>query len=139
MSTAHHQDIDAHSGVSTTGHEWDGIKELNNPLPKWWLYILYASIVWSIGYFVVYPAIPLVTTHTPGLLGWTSRGAVSQDLAELVALRAPMVSRLEKADVEEIAKDPTLRDFALAQGRAAFGDNCAPCHGAGGGGAVSYP
>ncbi|MFZ9500309.1 MAG: cytochrome-c oxidase, cbb3-type subunit III [Beijerinckiaceae bacterium] len=139
MSTAHHKDVDALSGTSTTGHEWDGIRELNTPLPKWWLYMFYATIVWSIGYFVVYPAIPLATGFTPGVWNWTSRGAVTQELAELAAQRAPMTSALEKASVQEIAGADTLRAFALARGRAAFGDNCAPCHGAGGGGAVSYP
>jgi cytochrome c oxidase cbb3-type subunit 3 len=139
MSTAHHEDIDLHTGTATTGHEWDGIKELNTPLPKWWLYILYATIVWAIGYVIVYPAIPLISTHSPGLFGWTSRGAVSEDLAALTAQRAPMVSALEKTDLADIVKEPTLRSFALAQGKAAFGDNCAPCHGAGGGGAVSFP
>jgi cytochrome c oxidase cbb3-type subunit 3 len=139
MSTAHHDDVDAVSGTSTTGHEWDGIRELNTPLPKWWLYMFYATIVWSIGYFVVYPAIPLATSFTPGLWNWSSRGAVTQELAELAAQRAPMTNALAKASVQEIAKTDSLRAFALAQGRAAFGDNCAPCHGAGGGGAVSYP
>jgi cytochrome c oxidase cbb3-type subunit 3 len=139
MSTAHHDDIDAVSGSTTTGHEWDGIRELNTPLPKWWLYMFYATIVWSVGYFIVYPAIPLATGFTPGLWNWSSRGAVTQELAELAAQRAPMTDALAKASLQEIAKSESLRGFALARGRAAFGDNCAPCHGAGGGGAVSYP
>ena len=139
MSGAPHEDIDAHSGTATTGHEWDGIRELNTPLPKWWLYILYATIVWAIGYIIVYPAIPLISGHTPGVAGWTSRGAVTQELAQLTQQRAPMTSTLEKASFSEITKDERLRTFALAQGRAAFGDNCAPCHGAGGGGAFSFP
>lgn len=139
MSGAPHEDIDAHTGTATTGHEWDGIRELNTPLPKWWLYILYATIVWAIGYIIVYPAIPLISGHTPGVAGWTSRGAVTQELAQLTQQRAPMTSALGKASFPEITADERLRTFALAQGRAAFGDNCAPCHGAGGGGAVSYP
>ena len=139
MSSAPHEDIDAHTGTATTGHEWDGIRELNTPLPKWWLYILYATIVWAIGYIIVYPAIPLISGHTPGLLGWSSRAAVTDDLAQLTRQRAPMTSALEKASFADVAKDERLRSFALAQGRAAFGDNCAACHGAGGGGAVSYP
>ncbi|MDB5569031.1 MAG: ccoP [Hyphomicrobiales bacterium] len=139
MTPAHQEDIDAHTGTATTGHEWDGIRELNTPLPKWWLYILYGTIVWAIGYIVVYPAIPLVSSFTPGLSGWSSRAAVTQDLADLTQQRAPMVDALAKASLQEIGKDDRLRGFALAQGRAAFGDNCAPCHGAGGGGAVSFP
>ena len=139
MTTAHQQDIDPHTGTSTTGHEWDGIRELNTPLPKWWLYMFYATIVWSLGYFVVYPSWPLISSHTPGVLGWSSRGAVTQELASLQQKRAPMVSALSQASLADIAKDEKLRGFAVAQGRAAFGDNCAPCHGAGGGGAVGYP
>ena len=139
MTSAHQQDIDPHTGTSTTGHEWDGIRELNTPLPKWWLYMFYATIVWALGYFVVYPAWPLLYSHTPGVLGWSSRGAVTQELASLQLKRAPMVSALSQASLPEIVKDDKLRGFAVAQGRAAFGDNCAPCHGAGGGGAVGYP
>ncbi len=139
MTSAHKEHIDPHTGTSTTGHEWDGIRELNTPLPKWWLYMFYATIVWALGYFVVYPSWPLISSHTPGLLGWSSRGAVTQELAALQHKRAPMVSALSQASLPEIVKDDKLRGFAVAQGRAAFGDNCAPCHGAGGGGAVGYP
>lgn len=139
MTTAHNQDIDAHTGTATTGHEWDGIRELNTPLPKWWLYIFYATIVWAIGYVIAYPAWPLVSSYTPGVLGWSSRGAVTADLEQLQKQRAPMVSALSAASFPEIAKDEKLRGFAVAQGRAAFGDNCAPCHGSGAGGSVGYP
>jgi cytochrome c oxidase cbb3-type subunit 3 len=139
MTSAHNQDIDAHTGTATTGHEWDGIRELNTPLPKWWLYIFYATIVWAIAYVIAYPAWPLVSSYTPGVLGWTSRGAVTADLEQLQKQRAPMVSALSAASLAEISKDEKLRGFAVAQGRAAFGDNCAPCHGSGGGGAVGYP
>lgn len=139
MTTAPHQDIDAHTGTATTGHEWDGIRELNTPLPKWWLYIFYATIVWSLGYFILYPSWPLLSTHTPGVLGWSSRGAVRADLEQLQTQRAGMVSALSAASLAEIAKDDKMRSFAVAQGRAAFGDNCAPCHGSGGGGSVGYP
>lgn len=139
MTPAHQQDIDPHTGTSTTGHEWDGIRELNTPLPKWWLYMFYATIVWALGYFVAYPSWPMLSSHTPGVLGWSSRGSVTQELASLQHKRAPMVSALSQASLEQIVKDDKLRSFAMAQGRAAFGDNCAPCHGAGGGGAVGYP
>ena len=139
MTSAHNQDIDAHTGTATTGHEWDGIRELNTPLPKWWLYIFYATIVWAIGYVIAYPAWPLVSSFTPGMLGWSSRGAVTADLEQLQKQRAPMVSALAAASLADIAKDEKLRGFAVAQGRAAFGDNCAPCHGSGGGGAAGYP
>ncbi|NJO54440.1 MAG: cytochrome C oxidase Cbb3, partial [Bacteroidales bacterium] len=82
---ADHKEIDAVSGMATTGHEWDGIKELNTPLPRWWLWIFYACIVWSIGYWIVYPAWPLITTHTKGVLGYSSRASLAQDMEALAA------------------------------------------------------
>ncbi|WP_296713011.1 cytochrome-c oxidase, cbb3-type subunit III [Rhodoblastus sp.] len=134
-----HQDIDAATGTATTGHEWDGIKELNTPLPKWWLYILYATMVWAVGYWFLYPAIPLPGGHTAGLLGWTSRGAVTADLQDLQAQRAAMVGQLNKSTLQQIAADPKLAEFARAYGRSSFGVNCAPCHGSNGQGSVGYP
>ena len=134
-----HQDIDAATGTATTGHEWDGIKELNTPLPKWWLYVLYATMIWSVGYWILYPAIPLPSGPTRGLLGWSMRSAVTQDLAELRADRAPMVNELNKSTLQQIASDPKLAEFARAYGHSAFGVNCAPCHGANGQGSKGYP
>lgn len=135
----HHPEIDAATGRSTTGHEWDGIKELNSPLPKWWLYIFYATIVWSIGYWIVYPAWPLVTNYTKGAFGYASRQDIIRDLDALKALRAERSGALARTDLADIAKDPTLLTFALAQGKAAFGDNCAPCHGLSATGARGFP
>jgi cytochrome c oxidase cbb3-type subunit 3 len=131
--------VDPVTGTATTGHDWDGIRELNTPLPRWWLWALYLTIVWAIGYWVVYPAWPLVSSYTTGAFGWQSRAAVATDLNDLKAQRAPMTTRLAAASLTEIAADPTLGDFARAQGRSAFAENCAPCHGAGGGGAKGYP
>jgi cytochrome c oxidase cbb3-type subunit 3 len=134
-----HQDIDAATGTATTGHEWDGIKELNTPLPKWWLYLLYACMIWALGYAILYPTIPLPGGHTSGLLGWSSRGAVTADLQELALQRAPFVNQLNKSTLQQINSDPKLAEFARAYGRSAFGNNCAPCHGSGGQGSVGYP
>ena len=131
--------IDAVTGTATTGHEWDGLRELNTPLPRWWLWLFYMTIVWAVGYWIVYPAWPLLTSSTQGVLGWHTRSAVESDLAELKALRGPMVQKLAAASVADIVANPQLLDFARAQGRVAFADNCAPCHGAGGGGAKGYP
>lgn len=132
-------DVDAASGTPTTGHEWDGIKELNTPLPRWWVWLFYATIVWSVGYWVVYPALPLIGSFTTGLIGYSSRGQVAADVRDLQAGRSGMVAKLNGATLADIEKDPTLFAFATAQGRAAFGNNCAPCHGIGGGGAKGYP
>jgi cytochrome c oxidase cbb3-type subunit 3 len=133
------QHIDAVTGTATTGHSWDGIRELDTPLPRWWLWIFYATILWSIGYWVVYPSWPLLTSYTMGAFNWQSRTAVVADLAELKALRAPMMDKLAVAKLDQIVADPQLLDFARATGFAAFRDNCAPCHGAGGGGGRGYP
>ena len=134
-----HKHIDALTGTATTGHSWDGIRELNTPLPRWWLWTFYLTIIWSIGYWVVYPAWPMVTDATKGLFGYNSRAAVVEDLTALHAMRGPMMQQLASASTAEIAASPQLIDFARAQGRVAFADNCAPCHGAGGGGAKGYP
>ncbi len=133
-----HKHVDAHSGMGTTGHEWDGIRELNTPLPRWWLNILYATIVWAVFYCIAYPAIPLIQSFTPGVLGWSSRQSVNDELASLRAQREPIVAALSQASLDEIAHNPQLRTFAMAQGKAAFANNCAPCHGAGGGGSKGY-
>ena len=136
---ADHQDIDKLTGTATTGHEWDGIHELNTPLPRWWLWTFYATIIWAIGYWVVYPAWPLITNATQGVFGWHTRSAVVADLDELKTLRGPMMAKLAGTPVAQIINDPQLVEFARAQGRVAFVDNCAPCHGAGGGGGKGYP
>jgi len=132
-------EIDKLTGTATTGHEWDGIKELNTPLPRWWLWTFYACIVWAVGYWIVYPTWPLLTGSTEGLFGWHTRSAVVADLDQLKVLRGPMAEKLAKASLQEIAGDPQLLDFARAQGKTAFADNCAPCHGQGGTGGKGYP
>ena len=124
---------DSVSGQMTTGHEWDGLKELNTPLPKWWLYTFYATILFSLVWVVLYPALPI--SGATGLLGWTARGALPAQQAAERARIEPMMARLRAATPEQIAADPELRAFALAGGRVAFANNCAGCHGAGGQGA----
>ncbi|WP_100961664.1 cytochrome-c oxidase, cbb3-type subunit III [Bosea sp. FBZP-16] len=136
-----HEDphVDAATGMPTTGHEWDGIRELNTPLPRWWLGIFYATIVWSIGYWIVYPAWPLLTDTTKGVIGYASRIDIGADMARLKAQRAAQAAGMTDATPAQIKADPTLFQIAMAQGKAAFGDNCAACHGVGGAGAKGYP
>jgi len=131
--------VDAATGYSTTGHEWDGIRELNTPLPRWWLGVFYATIVWSIGYWIVYPAWPLLTGATKGVIGYATRSEISADMARLKAQRAAQAAGMADATPAQIKADPTLFQIAMAQGKAAFGDNCAACHGVGGAGAKGYP
>jgi cytochrome c oxidase cbb3-type subunit 3 len=125
--------------VGTTGHEWDGIEELNKPLPKWWLYTFYATIIWAIGYWIVYPAWPLVSDYTRGYFGYSQREVVAENLAQANADKAAFRDRIAASDLATIQADPELLSFALAGGAAAFGDNCAPCHGRGAQGAFGYP
>lgn len=132
-------EVDSVTGTATTGHEWDGIRELNTPLPRWWLWLFYATIVWGIGYWIVYPSWPLISTFTPGISGWNSRSAVANDLNDLKTMRAPMTARLAATQLADIKTDQALADFTYAQGRSSFRENCGPCHGAGGGGARGYP
>lgn len=131
--------IDAHTGVSTTGHEWDGIQELNTPLPRWWLWLFYACIVWGVIYVILYPAIPLVSGYTKGLLGYQTRDAVEADLAALNAQRGDKVAKIASTPIADIEKSPELLTVARAIGKAAFGNNCAPCHGQGAQGGATYP
>lgn len=130
---------DAISGRDTTGHDWDGIKELDTPLPKWWLYVFYACIAWAAVYCVFYPSWPTLTTHFRGLLGYTARASVAQDLAAQAAERAPFLRRIQSTPLAQIESDPNLLNFAMTGGRAVFSDNCVPCHGPGGGGGKGFP
>ena len=134
-----HDDFDSVSGRSTAGHEWDGIKELNTPLPRWWVLTFYATILWAIAYWIVYPDWPLVSGYTAGVLHYTNRAAVTRDLAELEAIRGDKMKVLAGASLAEIEKDPNLLSLARARGKTVFGDNCAPCHGTGAAGAKGYP
>lgn len=131
--------VDEISGRETTGHEWDGIKELDTPLPRWWLYIFYASILAAIVYWILMPAWPLMNGYTKGLLNFSDRANVSADVQALQRARAPSYERLHAATYDGIIADPQLSEFARAAGESMFGDNCATCHGAGGAGAPGYP
>ena len=132
-------DIDNVSGTMTTGHEWDGIKELNTPLPRWWVITFYLTIVWAVGYWVVYPAWPMLLSHTTGLLHYSSRADVAVELANLEKVRGDKMVTLGSVSLADIEKNPALLALARARGKTVFGDNCAPCHGSGGAGAKGYP
>lgn len=127
------------TGTETTGHVWDGIRKLDTPLPKWWLYLFYLTVAWSIVYFVLYPAWPTLSSHTSGVLGYWSRAEVRERLAAQAAQRAPFVDRIRTASLSDIRGNPELLNFAIAGGRVVFAENCAPCHGSGGAGAKGFP
>ena len=133
------REIDDVTGVATTGHEWDGIKELDNPMPRWWLWTFYATIVWSLAYTIAYPAWPLISSATSGVVGWSSRGDVKAELAAAEAAKGDYVAAVAASTVEEILADDTLRQFAISAGSAAFKVNCVQCHGSGAAGSPGYP
>ncbi len=130
---------DAVTGTETTGHVWDGIKELNTPLPKWWVYVLYATIVWSVGYWIVYPAWPGISGYTRGMFGYSSHGEYHAEAAAAAEAQKVWTDRIAAATLDQINSDAELVEFAQNGGRAVFAENCAPCHGAGGQGAPGFP
>jgi len=123
----------------TTGHSWDGIEEFNNPLPRWWLWTFYATIIWAIGYTVAYPAWPLLKEATPGLLGYSTRAEVQEDIDAVAASNADIEMRLASAELSTISDDPALQSYATNAGGAVFRTWCAQCHGSGAAGAKGYP
>lgn len=137
MST--HVEKDQVTGTETTGHEWDGIKELNTPLPSWWVYVFWACVVWAIGYWVVYPSWPTAHGYLQGMLHTTNRTELQESLAEAKAEHAPYMKKLAALNVDQIANDPELLNFSMAGGKAIFANNCAPCHGTGGVGTTGFP
>ena len=131
--------IDEISGVETTGHEWDGIRELNNPMPRWWVWTFYATIVWALGYTILYPAWPLVNEATKGVLNYSSRAELAGDLEGAKIAQGEVIEKISKVSLEEILADPQLAQFATAGGASAFRVNCVQCHGTGAAGGQGYP
>jgi cytochrome c oxidase cbb3-type subunit III len=137
--TTQKREIDDVTGVETTGHEWDGVKELNKPLPKWWVNTFYATILWAIAYWVVYPAWPTLTGYTKGTFGYSQRATVADEIKAGQAAQSGLREQLAAASLDRVKGDPDLLRFAMAGGAAAFQTNCAPCHGRGAQGFVGYP
>ncbi len=133
------KEIDEVSGVETTGHEWDGLKELNNPLPRWWLWVFYVCIIWSVWYWVIYPSWPIPNGATEGTQGYTQFKELEESQSEIVARQQKYLNRFENASFEDIMADAELYAFARAGGASAFKDNCATCHGTGAAGSKGYP
>jgi cytochrome c oxidase cbb3-type subunit 3 len=131
--------IDPATGAEIKSHEWDGIQELDVPLPRWWLWTFYATIIFSIGYVVAYPSIPLIDRATAGVLRWTSTGALESEQRAADAARADTLRELAATPVEQLAAKPQLMRAAIEGGRAAFKVNCVQCHGSGAAGSTGYP
>ena len=137
---AEHKRIDEATGTTTVGHEWDGIEELNTPLPRWWLWTFYATIVWGLAYVVLYPAWPMVNRATEGVLGWSSRGDLAKEMAADAKRRAPTMNAIAATALADLPAKPELMQAAVQGGGAAFRVHCVQCHGAGGAGVKNlYP
>lgn len=130
---------DKETGVETTGHSWDGIEELNNPLPRWWLWTLYLTIIWGVGYMIAYPAWPMISGATTGVMGWSTRANVARDITEHEAKNAPLVAALLATDMTTLPENADLNRYAIARGGSVFRAQCSQCHGSGAAGAKGYP
>jgi cytochrome c oxidase cbb3-type subunit 3 len=122
---------DKNTDVGTTGHSWDGIEELNNPLPRWWVWIFYATIVWGLWYTVAYPAWPMIKGATAGYLGFSTRQQVAEEISGVEAQNASLMTELAAADLTTLAANADLNGFAVNAGAAVFRSHCSQCHGAG--------
>jgi cytochrome c oxidase cbb3-type subunit 3 len=131
--------IDAPTGTQTVGHEWDGIEELDTPMPRWWLLTFYATIIFSIGYVVVYPALPGLTGATKGTFGWSSRDELDKTMQAEAARKAPILSAIAATPIEQLPAKPQLMQAAVQGGAAAFKTHCVQCHGSGAAGSPGYP
>jgi len=117
--------------VETTGHSWDGIEELNNPLPRWWLWVLYLTIIWGIGYTIAYPAWPMISGATQGILGPQERKAVVAEIARFDAANSDIKAALVSMPLADIPSDDALKSYAIPAGASVFKTNCSTCHGSG--------
>ena len=131
--------VDPATGQKLNGHEWDGIQELDTPLPRWWLWTFYASIVFAFGYVIAYPAIPLVDRATAGVLGWSSLEELKAEQDEAEAARAGFYRQLASTPIDQMQPGSALMRAAVEGGRAAFKVNCVQCHGSGAAGTPGYP
>ncbi len=127
------------TGKSTTGHEWDGIQELNTPLPKWWLTVLYACIAFAVLWWILYPAIPFIHGYSRGLLGYNSHQVYEQQATAAVEGQKVWLDKIAAASTDQINANPELLNFALSGGKALFNENCAACHAPGGAGRPNFP
>ena len=136
---AHSKEVDQVSGTETTGHEWDGIKELNTPLPRWWLWTFYVCCLWALAYWIVMPAWPLVNSYTKGVLGYSSRERLAESMAAARAAQSEYLNQIKSDSLEQIVNNRQLFEFAEAGGASAFAVNCSQCHGQGAAGSKGFP
>ncbi len=127
------------TGRETTGHEWNGIEELDTPVPRVVLFFLTVTTLFAIGYWIAMPAWPLWSTYTKGLLGVDQREIVAKQVADARQERAPWVDKIASMDFAAIQADPDLMGRVQLAGRTLFEDNCAACHGVKASGGPGFP
>ena len=130
---------DPHTGHMTTGHEWNGIKELNTPVPKLVWISLIITISFAVVYWILMPAWPLGVTYTKGLLGIDQRDRVAESLRDAAEARSVWTSQISERDFADIRTDEALMEIVRNTGATLFADNCAVCHGPNGGGGPGFP
>ncbi|MDP1730920.1 MAG: cytochrome-c oxidase, cbb3-type subunit III [Devosia sp.] len=130
---------DPHTGHMTTGHEWNGIKELNTPVPKPVWFFLVATFTFAVIYWVLMPAWPYGVNYTRGLLGLDQRTIVAENVRSAAIERSVWTDRIAAANLREIQADPRLMQVVREAGHALFGDNCSVCHGTDAGGGPGFP
>lgn len=131
--------LDEQTGQKTTGHSYDGIEELNTPLPRWWLWTFYITIIWGVGYTIAYPAWPMLNKATAGVLAYSTRGEVATEIAAHEAANSAYVTALLDVELAALPADDALHRYAIARGASVFQAQCSQCHGSGAAGAVGYP
>lgn len=133
------EERDLHTGYLTTGHEWNGIKELNTPVPRLVYFFLILTALFSFGYWVLMPAWPVGVTYTKGLLGLDDRQNVQDSLKQAALSRDQWTKKVETDSYATIQADPRLMNIVRQSGRTLFGDNCAACHGFNAKGGPGFP
>ncbi|MCW8944324.1 MAG: cytochrome-c oxidase, cbb3-type subunit III [Sedimenticola sp.] len=127
-------------GENNTGHIWDdNLRELDNPAPRWWMIAFWASIAWVVGYAILYPMIPGITSYTKGVMGWTQIGEFKEGMDEVEKVRGKFEAKIKGMTAKEILADEGLTSYTIASAKVLFGENCAACHGMGGQGGPGYP
>lgn len=130
---------DVVTGRPTTGHEWNGIEELETPIPRVVFFFLGTAFVFSLICWMLYPTWPLIWTHTKGMLGTDQKQVVAVQVEDAALSRATWTSEIEKKSYAEIEADPALMRSVKETGRTLFGDNCAACHGVNATGGAGFP
>jgi cytochrome c oxidase cbb3-type subunit 3 len=139
-SAKNNQENSVHENdANTTGHEWDGIREYNIGAPRWWLIVWIICIIWGVGYWFFYPAIPNAHGSNQGALKWSKYSQLEESQQEITEKKAVHLEKISRLSFQEIQQDQQLMEFALNGGKSAFRENCSACHGQGAQGAKGYP